>query len=567
MTFDRRKFLATGVLGTVAGAFSAQVATAASGSLKKNFPHGNQKASDEPHLSDAKTRFGAGDLKRGKAFKPLPYSAKDELSLADGFTWYSLVRAGDVINDKGDRAGDCCDYLHFIQGSKPDQAFLWINHEYLLDNVLYEKFLKPDEKSKEQVDAEMKLVGGSYVELKKNRASDGSFRWTLKNDSKLAFRLDANSPIEMVGPAGGRTALGTLANCSGGYTPWGTILTAEENFDVYFKQHEGTFRGYYGWGKYYPRSEEDYGWVVEVNPITQKARKLTSLGRFAHESATLTNSKDGRVVVYSGDDAKGQCLYKFISKGKISGDPQKDADLLLEGQLYVANLSKGEWVLLSPENPVLAKEEKFKSLANILVNTREAAKLAGGTKLNRPEDIKIDPLTGDVYFVLTNNSDAGDLHGSINILRENAQDSASLKFEYETFLVGGLRNGISCPDNLTFGPSNTLWACTDMSASVMGKGAFAAFARNSMHRLELDSSGSVFVRHFVQAPRDAELTGPTFLPDGSGLIVSVQHPGEGSFEKEGVGLTSHWPDGGLAKPVSTVICIVPTDGQKERFVL
>jgi secreted PhoX family phosphatase len=371
----------------------------------------------------------------------------------------------------------------------------------------------------------------------------------------------------MVGAAGGRTATGTLANCSGGYTSWGTILTAEENFDVYFKQNKGTFRGYYGWGEYYPRSEEDYGWVVEVNPSTKSARKLTALGRFAHEGATVTKSKDGRVVVYLGDDAKGQCIYKFISAGRMTGDPVKDSDLLVEGDLYVANLSKGEWLHLSPQNPALAKDDRFKELKAILVNTREAAKVAGGTMLNRPEDIKIDPSNGDVYFALTNNAEAGDVYGSVNILREKDADAASTQFSFETFAAGGTRNGMSCPDNLTFGPKNTLWACTDMSASAMGKGALSSFERNSMLRLETDDAGSVFARHFVQAPRDAELTGPVFLPDGSGLLLSVQHPGEGSFQQDNAGMTSHWPDGGQNKPISTVVGIIPADGKKERFWL
>ncbi|NBW82310.1 DUF839 domain-containing protein, partial [bacterium] len=248
-----------------------------------------------------------------------------------------------------------------------------------------------------------------------------------------------------------------------------------------------------------------------------------------------------------------------------TGDPQKDQDLLLEGSLYVANMSKGEWILLSPENPTLAKDERFKDLRNILVNTREAAKTAGGTKLNRPEDIKIDPSNGDVYFALTNNADVGDIYGSVNLLREHGGDAAAKKFSYETFASGGPRTGLACPDNLTFGPKNTLWACTDMSAAAMGQGALSAFERNSMFRLETDDAGSVFARHFIQSPRDAELTGPCFLPDGSGLLLSVQHPGEGSYAKAGVGLTSHWPEGGNSKPVSTVVCVIPANGNTERF--
>lgn len=562
MALNRRNFIATGFLATFASALERSEA------LGAGLPKTNSSLDAKKEMASAtKPKMGSGDPRRKKAFSPLPYSARDELSVAEGFTWYSILRTGDVINAQGDRAGDCCDYLHFMPGKNPEQAFLWVNHEYLLDNVLYEKNMKANEKSKEQVDAEMKLVGGSYVELKRVKHTDGSKRWQVKSDSQLAFRLDANSPIPMVGPAGGKTALGTLANCSGGFTPWGTILTAEENYDVYFKEHDGTFRGYYGWGAHYSRSEEDYGWVVEVNPITKSARKLTALGRFAHEGATVTRAKDGRMVVYLGDDAKGQCIYKFVSKGKISGDVSKDADLLVDGDLYVANFSKGEWIHLSPENPVLAKHERFKSLSNILVDTREAAKVAGGTRLNRPEDIKIDPSNGDVYFALTNNADVGDMYGSVNLLREKDADAAASKFAFETFAAGGPRTGMSCPDNLTFGPKNTLWACTDMSASAMGKGALSSFERNSMFRLETDEAGSVFARHFIQSPRDAELTGPTFLPDGSGLMVSVQHPGEGSFAKDGVGLTSHWPDGGNSKPVSAVVCVVPVDGKNQRFTV
>jgi len=561
MRIDRREFVTSGIFATLAAALDSTDAFAAEKSKERttSFVDEMKKKRSKAPL------MGGGDPRRSRAFKPLPYTTKDELSVAEGFTWYSLLRAGEIINAKGDRAGDCCDFLHFIPGQSADQAFLWVNHEYFLDNVIYGKNLKPEERTKEQVDAEMKLVGGSYVELVRRKHADGSWRWQVKSDSQIAFRLDANTAIPMVGAAGGRTSLGTLANCSGGFTPWGTILTAEENYDVYFKEHEGTFRGYYGWGTYYPRSEEDYGWVVEVNPKTQSARKLTALGRFAHEGATVTKSKDGRVVVYLGDDAKGQCIYKFISRRNLTGQSDNDADLLVEGSLYVANLSKGQWVLLSPENPLLAKDERFKSLANILTHTREAAKIVGGTRLNRPEDIKVDPLNGDVYFALTNNADSGDVYGSVNLLREKEGDAASLEFSFETFLAGGVRHGMACPDNLTFGPGNFLWACTDMSASAMGKGALSPFGHNSMFRLEIDASGSVFARHFLQAPRDAELTGPIFLPDASALLLSVQHPGEGSYSKPGLGLTSHWPDGGDSKPVSTVVCILPVDGKKERF--
>lgn len=560
MGFDRRGFLKTGLITSAVTALSRSEFAGASGSEKTADIASSVKKQPRPPM-------GGGDPRRSQAFKALPYTNTDELSVAEGFSWYPVLRKGDVINAQGDRAGDCCDFLHLMPGRDPNQAFLWVNHEYILDNVLYGAKVDPKSKTKAQVDHEMTLVGGSFVELTRATEKNGTSRWKLKSDSVGAFRLTAHTPIAMVGPAGGRTALGTLANCSGGHTPWQTVLTAEENFDIFFGTRANGFRSHYGWGKYYQRSELDYGWVVEVDPETRSARKLTALGRFAHESATVTLAKDKRVVVYMGDDAKGECLYKFISKNRLSGDARKDLDLLVEGSLYVANLSRSEWILLSPENPDLNNSKKFSSLKNILNHTREAAHLAGGTRLNRPEDIEVDPMTGEVYFTLTNFAEAGDIHGSLNLIREKNGDAASLHFEYETFLTGGLRSGMSCPDNLTFGPQNSLWVCTDMSASAMGHAALERFERNSMFRVETDAAGSVFARHFLQAPRDAELTGPTFLPDGSGLFVSVQHPGESSFSKKGVGYTSHWPDGGSSKPVSTVVFVYPSDQNKDRFSL
>ncbi|NBW83010.1 DUF839 domain-containing protein, partial [bacterium] len=203
MTLDRRKFIATGVLTTFVSAFG-RANGSATGVAGKNEMRSEQNNKSER----TPKKMGIGDPRRKMAFTPLPYTAEDELSVAEGFTWYPILKAGDVINASGDRAGDCCDYLHFMPGKSSEQAFLWVNHEYLLDNVLYGKNLKAEEKSKEQVDAEMKMVGGSYVELMSFKHTDGSRRWKLKSDSQLAFRLDANSPIPLVGPAGGRTVLG-----------------------------------------------------------------------------------------------------------------------------------------------------------------------------------------------------------------------------------------------------------------------------------------------------------------------------------------------------------------------
>jgi secreted PhoX family phosphatase len=86
---------------------------------------------------------------------------------------------------------------------------------------------------------------------------------------------------------------------------------------------------------YYDNPPEHYGWVVEIDPISGEAKKHTSMGRMAHECATTTSAKDGRVVVYTGDDTVNEHLYKFISDSQ---------DNLNKGTLYVANLEAGDLV-------------------------------------------------------------------------------------------------------------------------------------------------------------------------------------------------------------------------------
>jgi secreted PhoX family phosphatase len=499
-----------------------------------------------------------GGARAGKGpFEPLPYTGEDTLSLAKGFSWSSIASTGDIINANGDRFGDCCDFTAFFAGKDESQGFLWVNHEYLLPHVHAGKKIDKS-RTRQDVEAEMKMVGGSFLELKRTSVGAALGPWTLVSGSKRAFRVDAQSAIPLVGPAGGRTVRGTMGNCGGGTTPWGSVLSGEENVQDYYDKVASEDN--YGWGEFFDGPEHDYGWVVEVDTETGKARKLTALGRFAHEGATVALAKDGRVVVYMGDDAAGQCLYKFISAGKVSGDPKKDRDLLLEGNLYCADLKAGKWLHLDPSNPKLAAAAKadskiFATLPEILRNTRKAAQVAGGTPLNRPEDVKVHPRLGTVYFTLTNNVAAGDFHGQVVMLTEENDDHAQLSFSYDTHLVGGPGRGFSCPDNLCFGPGDHLWVCTDISGSAMGKGAHASFARNSLLRLEHDSKNNLTTaRHFLQSPLEAEVTGPCFDNKGSTFFLSIQHPGEFSFLRS-PGYSSHWPRGGSNIPLSTVVAI------------
>ena len=163
----------------------------------------------------------------------------------------------------------------------------------------------------------------------------------------------------MVGPVAGK-ALGTFANCSGGFTPWGTILSCEENVSDFYEPDPD--KGF-GWGGYYSLQPRDYGWVVETNPFTRESKKLTSLGRFAHEVALFDRSVDDRALIYLSDDKEGGCLYKFISKNKLT-DSNKDQNILHEGELFAASLEQGQWLSLSPQNNTLVY------MFNIIKNTK-----------------------------------------------------------------------------------------------------------------------------------------------------------------------------------------------------
>ncbi len=252
---------------------------------------------------------------------------------------------------------------------------------------------------------------------------------------------------------------------------------------------------------------------------------------------------DGRIVVYTGDDANNECLYKFIASKPSS---------LSEGTLYVANIEAGRWESLDyASQPILQKH--FKSQTEVLIRLRESSKLVGGTPLDRPEDIDIDPHTGAILVSLTNNKAKDNYHGSILKLEEAEGQYDGLSFTPSTFLAGGEETGFSCPDNLAFDPAGNLWFTSDMSGSAMNKAPYIAFKNNGLFVVPRRGPQAGQVLQVASAPNDAEFTGPCFAPDGKTLFLSVQHPGETSPSIDN--LTSHWPDGGQNIPRPSVVCI------------
>jgi secreted PhoX family phosphatase len=466
-------------------------------------------------------------------------STADRIRLAEGLRFDILLRTEDPIGESGLAFGSNADFTQpvLLPELPADELILWVNHEYpetltLLGHKDHQR------KVWSEVEKEMKTVGGSFVHLKRT-----GNHFTVLPRSNFHRRLDAQTEIDLVADrpiAGSRTAVGTLANCSGGITPWNTILTCEENFDSFYDEPGEETR--HLWERFVDRPTEHYGWVVEIDPKTGASKKLTSLGRFSHECAHVVTSPSGKPVIYSGDDKIGEHLYKLIPSSN---------DSLERGTLYVASLERGEWIPLTRDaHPVLARE--FEDDVEILTHCRRAAKLVGATPLDRPEDIERNPNDGSILVALTNNKREGNYHGSILRIREDDADPESLRFTSDTFISGGVETGFSSPDNLAFDPAGNLWFTTDISGRSIGRGEYASLGNNGLFVVPVSGPSAGQAIRIATAPVAAEFTGPSFTADGKTLFLSVQHPGETSPSLDQ--LTSRWPDGS-DRPRSAVITL------------
>jgi secreted PhoX family phosphatase len=482
-------------------------------------------------------------------FTPLKFSTKDDLVLADGFRYDIFLRWRQPLNTRGEKFGFNNDFLAYVPFDRenPLEGLLWVNHEY--HDPYFNSGWRPGQaRTRKQCDIERKEVGGSIVHIKR-----GPQRWELVENSKYNRRLDGFTKIPFASERpirGEKFAIGTFANCAGGITPWGSVLTCEENYDHFVgevqfingkrKMIEGD--PYLTWQHHWKVPPEHYGWVTEVDLKTGKAKKLTALGRFTHECATTTTAKDGRAVVYLADDRENEHLYKFISTEPGSLD---------KGELFVADTINGRWMSLDREKNQRLKSA-FKDQTELLIRAREAAKTVGATKLDRPEDIEIHPVTKAVFVALTMNKPAGRPFGSLLKLEEKNSDPLSLEFTASTFKAGGPGQGFSCPDNLEFDANGNLWMCSDISGSSAGRAPYTEFGNNGLFYIPMSGSHAGEIMQVASAPAGAEFTGPRFMPDGT-LLLSVQHPGERAHDPKY--RPSHWPDGGDKEPVPCVVQI------------
>ena len=571
-------------------------------------------------------------------FRGIPPSRADAVVVAPGYTAEVLYAWGDPISngpafradasnsweEQAVQAGMHHDGLHYFPlpaGSvSSNQGLLAINHEYTDDGLLHPGGMQPW--TAEKVRKAQASHGVSVIEV---RAS-GS-RWEVVRPSSYARRVTGYTPIGVSGPAAGhallqtaldptgRTILGTLNNCAHGYTPWGTYLTCEENFNAYFVNRSGsvppperrygiTDRGFgYRWHEHderfdavrHPNEPNRFGWVVEIDPYEpfRAPVKHTALGRFKHEGAWLTLARDGRAVVYMGDDERFEYIFKFVSRDPHRpGSRDANRAILEHGTLYVARFDAdgtGEWIELVHGRNGLDAGAGFRSQADVVVNARGAGDVVKATRMDRPEWIAVHPRTGEAYCALTNNSRRGaermpgpdaanprptNDFGHIVRWRERGGDPAATRFEWDVFILAGdpahaepgkhgnIRGDLfGSPDGLWFDQRGVLWIQTDVSTSVVNKGEYAVMGNNQM--LACDPSTRE-VRRFLVGPATCEVTGVVITPDGRSMFVNIQHPGEGASERANPAepkALSAWPDGPAGgRPRSATIVIKKSDG-------
>ncbi|MDC4657374.1 PhoX family phosphatase [Acinetobacter baumannii] len=517
---------------------------------------------------------------------------------------------------------------------------------------------------KDPTTQKVEIVKNSIFNRRITASTEMDFAGAAAGSSLLATRFSPD----------GRRTRGTHNNCGNGYTPWGTYLTTEENFIGYFARSttddalrtpeeiialkryglKAGSSSRYGWEtaigqvesqdlydrwnadvkaaqatQDYRNGPNTFGWMVEIDPFDgrQNPVKRTSLGRFAHEDSACRAVVGQPLAFYMGDDSRGEYIYKFVSTavwdtkdingGYTAGDKYMNA-----GKLYVAkfnNDGSGQWIELAYGKNGLNESNTtypFKSQADVVTFARLAADSVGATKMDRPEWCTVNPVNGEIYVTLTNNSNRGkdyatdaanprnytdlyagtkeqkgNVNGHIIRFKETDDKTTAETFKWDIYLFGaeasmasninlsGLtdNNDFSSPDGMWFDPRGVLWietddgAYTDVTNCMMlaalpgqiGDGGTATTS-NGQQTITGAKVTDATLRRFLVGPKQCEITGIAMTPDYKAIFINVQHPGEDSpsYAKP----ESNWPatqkdpSNKTARPRSATVVITRKDG-------
>jgi secreted PhoX family phosphatase len=559
---------------------------------------------------------------------PLGYSVDVILKWGEPITGSYPAYKPDGTNtgaEQEQQVGQHHDGMHYfaIPQFDPNQrGILCVNHEYIEQRYLLPDGANLTQRDPDHVRKEIAAHGVSIVEIQRNANN----RWEVVR-GPYNRRITAATPMEITGPVRGHPKVrtkysptgtmtrGTINNCAHGFTPWGTYLTCEENWAGYFVNRDAqrprehtrygvaTANARYRWDQVEERFDcsvkgataaDDFrnevntqGWVVEINPFDPSStpKKRTALGRFAHEGAWFAPFRAGNpAVYYLGDDAQNEYIYKFVS-AKPWVPLLTDPDILETGTLYVARFNEdgtGDWLPLDINDAgfrarAAAANVTFTDQGDVLINTRLAADVAGGTRMDRPEWGAVDPRTGIAYMTLTNNSarTAAQVNasnprgpnpfGHIIRWREQNDDAKSLRFEWSILLLSGTETDSrnfaagpearlntasihASPDGLWFDRAGLLWIQTDMSGTQQSAGPFG---ENAMLAMDVRTGD---IRRFFVGPSGQEVTGVDTTPNLRTMFVNIQHPQEGRPNDPA------WPDGPGTRPRSATVVVTKNDG-------
>ncbi|MCB2010538.1 MAG: PhoX family phosphatase [Geminicoccaceae bacterium] len=555
-------------------------------------------------------------------FTPIAAQTDDAIHVPEGYSSSILVRWGDPlfsdadgydVTEGGPAAGSDRVFGENTDGMETfsfrGHEILAINHEYANRETNLPAAQEGVPANADDVLKFQNLQGVAVVEIEETDSG-----WSVVKDSPFNRRITHNTPMDIVGPAAGHElmkteadptgtrSLGTMNNCGSGKTPWGTYLTCEENFNGYFgsteaiqdqkpnalsRGHDRYGIGAEGWGYDYHKWDERFdisknpnepnrvGWVVEIDPTDPESTpvKHTGLGRFKHENAEVVLAPDGRVVVYMGDDERGEYLYKFVSNGVYVPGGSTEG-LLDDGTLFAAKFNDdgtGEWLALTPETTGM-------DLAELLIFAREASSKVGATTMDRPEWIATNTHAIEAYCCLTNNKNRGlkpnaggdetpvngpnpretNNYGQIVRWRPHGEDHAGNGFDWDLYVMAGNPevynnvyggsenvtpgNMFNSPDGMAFDQNGLVWIQTDGDDS--NAEDFAGMGNNQM--LVGDPATGEIAR-FLTGPNGCEVTGLAWSSDRRTMFVGIQHPG------------GHWPDGGDVLPRSSVIAVKRDD--------
>ena len=560
------------------------------------------------------------------------------IHVPEGYEWKTLVRWGDPLFSDAPEfdaaTGVPLEGSDRVFGENTDgmelfdiggREVLVVNSEYTNNEInlagrpannVGEQEGDPAPGTAEDVRLLQNFQGVTVMEVEETDAG-----WSVVIDSPVNRRITHNTPMTLDGPAAGHAllqtsadpagtgSLGTFNNCGSDRTPWGTYLTCEENFNGYFGAtgempiDERTAAGYArygisadGFGYNYhlfdtrfdvsqnPNEPHRAGYIVEIDPSDASSTpvKHTALGRFKHENAAYALANDNRLVVYMGDDERGEFMYKWVSRDAYEegGDT---STLLSEGQLYAATFNDnqtGEWVALTPQATGM-------DAAEIAIFTRMAGSAVGATTMDRPEWIAVNPTAPEAYCCLTNNSrrgatnDAGKVltnaggdvmdvnapnpretndYGQIVRWRPENGDHGAVDFEWDLYVMAGnpnvhsdgpyagtdninAGNLFNSPDGMQIDTTGLIWIQTDGDDS--NEGDFEGMGNNQMLAGDPETGE---IRRFLTGPNGSEVTGLTWSSDRRTMFVGIQHP------------STPFPDGEGSLPRSAIVTVTRRDG-------